>query len=739
MPKKIIKKEKKPISKKTPPPSSRLIENLKKTLLQYMQGKRFRPMKQEDLFIQLKIPKSLHPVCKQVITDLISQKQIEVKQKLLSIPFLKENIMSGILRMHPKGFGFVIPDDPLRFSQDVFIPKHLTAYGVDGDHVEVLINEESFSEKGPEGKIVTIIKRARQHLAGTVRFISENKEISVYVPLLGPSKPVIAKPLTNQHIAIGDRVTLKVVSWGSEKEPTQTEISQIIGNINDPSTDIPAAIEEFDLCSAFPKSVVEQAKKYGKKVSLKELEKRVDLTKTLSLTIDPDTAKDFDDALSIEKDKKGNYHLGVHIADVAHYVKPNTPLDQEAILRANSTYFPGMCIPMLPEALSNELCSLKPKVIRATISVLMQFDKTGQLSNYKIVRSFIKSAKRFTYQEAKDVLDKKKKSPYLKQLQLMHTLCLVLKQKRNERGSIDFALPELVVIVDEKGEPQGMKKIEYDITHQLVEEFMLKANELVAISLHKKGKELIYRVHEDPQEENFNDFLKMARMLGFKVPLEPSPQDLQQLFEKARSTAFFTQLSVAFIRSMKLAQYSPENVGHYGLALDYYCHFTSPIRRYSDLIIQRLLFDEEPEDLNIQKIADQCSERERISFRAEMSVKTLKKLRLLKRYQEEDPNRSFAAIITKIKPFGVYFELQEMLFEGFLHISELHNDYFIFDEKSCQLFGRHTGITYRLGHLIELNILKIDLILLEVKWDLYETHSQNRPSQKRGKKGKKKE
>lgn len=641
---------------------------------------------------------------------------------------LTEEVVSGILRMHPKGFGFVIPDNPSLCPQDIFIPKHLTDNAVDGDHVEVLINLDAVSEKGPEGRIHSILNRARKHIAGTIRNISGKGEIMAYVPLLGNTRPVVVQAAPEQHLKIGDRVILQVETWGNEREPTLCQVSHVIGNISDPSIDVAAAVEEFDLRSLFPKKAVDQARAYGKTASAKELQTRVDLTKNECFTIDPDTAKDFDDALNISKDRKGNFKLGVHIADVAHYVKSGTALDQEAILRCNSTYFPGTCVPMLPEELSNELCSLKPNVIRLTVSVLMEFDKEGTLKKYEIVRSFIESVKRFTYFEAKDVLDKKKKSPHSKALHDMVELCTLLKQKRSERGSIDFALPELVVVVNPKGEPEGMKKIEYDITHQLVEEFMLKANELVAVELNKRGKELIYRVHEVPQEENFNDFLQFARTLGLSVPLKPTPVELQALFHKAKETPYFQQLSVAFIRSMRLAQYSPDNVGHFGLALEHYCHFTSPIRRYSDLVIQRLLFDEEEEDLNLSAIARQCSDQERVSFRAEMSVKTLKKLRLLQKYYKNDPQHEFVAIVTKIKPFGLFFEVQELMFEGFLHISELENDYFIYDEKNGVLFGRSSGKTHRSGETIKVRLTHIDLILLEAGWSLSAGENQRRRS-----------
>jgi ribonuclease R len=716
------KKPKKAPKAKTPPKESpkqsRLADNLSKSILQFMSGKRYKPMKQSELLERLHLPPQLWDTCTKIVGELIKSGEIQVNKNLLGLAREKEEVVSGILRMHPKGFGFVIPDNPREYPQDIFIPKHLADNAIDGDHVEVLLNLEAISDKGPEGRIVSVLKRARKHLAGTIRQINAKGEILAYAPILGTSRPVIVSATPGQTLKVGDRVILNVLEWGTEKEPTTGELSYVLGNISDPSCDINAAIEEFDLRSAFPKGAIVQAKAYGKKVPAKDLKKRVNLSKDECFTIDPDTARDFDDAISLKKDRKGHYHLGVHIADVAHYVHPHSPLDKEALQRANSTYFPGTCIPMLPEELSNELCSLKPDENRLTVSVLMDFDKNGTLLKQEVVRSYIKSKKRFTYFEAKDVIDGKKKSPHSKTLKLMVDLCLLLKKKRYERGSIDFALPEMVIVIDEKGQPQGLKKIEYDISHQLVEEFMLKANETVALELNRRGKQLIYRVHEVPQAENFEDFLQFARTLGFKVPAKPTPNDLQALFEEAKKSAFFQQLSVAFIRSMRLAQYSPDNVGHFGLALEHYTHFTSPIRRYTDLIIERLLFDEEPEDLNLEKVAQHCSEQERVSFRAEMSVKTLKKLRLLHRYFADDPYREYKALVTKVKPFGIFFELQELMLEGFLHISELEDDYFTFDEKRTALVGRSSGKVHKLGEPVTVRLARIDLIQLESNWTL---------------------
>ncbi len=712
---------------KTPSKSSkqsRTATNLKRTILQFMKGRRFRPMSPDELLDRLQIAPSLIPLYHKIITELLQAGEIQLDQKNLEIKKEKEEVVTGILRMHPKGFGFLLPDDAIANPQDIFIPKHLTDNAVDGDRVEVVINLENPGEKGPEGKVVTILSRAHKHLAGTIKNISSSGDILAYVPLLGTSKPVIVRSPLDLPLKVGDRVILKVTEWGSEQDATIAEPTHIIGNISDPSIDILAAAEEFDLHSTFPKPVIDQAKKFGKKVPAKDLKSRVDFTKLECFTIDPETAKDYDDAVSLTKDRKGVYRLGVHIADVAHYVSTNSPLDIEAYHRCNSTYFPGACIPMLPEELSNELCSLKADVIRLTMSVMMDFDKAGTLIKHEIVRSYILSQKRFSYGEAKEVLDGTLKSPHLKALKLMVELCHLLKKKRSQRGSIDFALPEIVVEIDNKGNPTGIKRIEYDVTHQLIEEFALKANEIVATELTARGKGVIYRIHEEPLEENFKDFVQFALTLGFKISPQPTSEELSHLFEQAKNTPLAPQLSVAFIRSMKLAQYSSENLGHYGLSLENYCHFTSPIRRYSDLIVQRLLFNETPKEIELDKIAQRCSEQERLSFRAEMSVKTLKKLRLLNNYFRMEPSKEYPAVITKIKPFGLYFELKELMLEGFLHISELENDYFTFDKSRGVLTGNRTGTTHRLGDALIVRLQSVDLILLESQWSLVTPHSR---------------
>lgn len=646
-----------------------------------------------------------------MITSLMKKKKKKVTKKVL---------VTGTLRVHPRGFGFLIPDDKEKFPEDIFIPKHLTNGAIDGDSVEVSLKTDSISEKGPEGEVLTVLKRGHSHVAGTITHVFSKGDALAYVPLLGSNSSMRIQKSAERPFSVGDRLIILVLKWGKE---SSGQMSSYLGSIADPSCDVPSLLVEFEIKSQFPNECIEEAKKFGKTVSKKDLENREDLRELECFTIDPDTAKDFDDALSLSQDSQGQFHLGVHIADVSHYVKPNSALDKEAKVRCNSVYFPGTVIPMLPHELSSHLCSLKPDVNRLTISVLMTLDKEGTLLNYRICRSVILSQKRFTYKEAKEVLDGKK-SKHRNTLLLMEGLCLLLKKKRFERGSIEFTVPGTSLYVDKNGVPEKIELVEYDISHQLVEEFMLKANEIVATHLGEKGKPLPYRVHDAPNEENIKDFALLASAFGFKTSKDPTIEELQQIFEEAKGTSFAPFLATAFIRSMKLANYSIQNIGHYGLGLDFYTHFTSPIRRYVDLVVHRALFDEFENDL--EKVALQCSEKERLSAKAENAAILLKKLRLLDAEHKKEPQKHYEAVITEIKPFGIVFTVSEFFLDGFLPLSAIEEDFFIFDPRSKTLLGTHGHKTYRCGDKIEVKVLHLNLIFQETKWKIVEKKRKKR-------------
>ncbi len=715
----------------------RVFQNFLKITEQFMGGKNFSPLSEEELVSRLAIPEQHRMLFKDVLNQLIESNLVECLEGRYGWRQSKLDVVKGIIKMHPRGFGFVQPDVATQLTQDIFIPKHLTKNAVDGDIVEVLIQQDFISDKGPEGKVVTILSRSRTHMAGVVREMDRTGEFVVHVPLLGTQQRVIVQFTEEHPLKIGDRIVMEVIDWGTKETETVCKFSHYLGHISDPSCDIYAAIEEFELRSDFPSNVIKEAESLGKTVSQTDIKAREDLRFLNCFTIDPDTAKDFDDAVSLSKDEYGMYHLGVHIADVSHYVKPGTSLDEEAQMRCNSTYFPGKCIPMLPGALSENLCSLKPNVNRLTVSILMKFDSHGTLIEHEMIRSVIKSTKRFTYKEAKKILDGEKTSPHLPSLNLMVELCQLLKKKRYERGSLEFSLPELVVLVDEKGTPYQTDYITYDITHQMIEEFMLKANEIVAWDLSQKGKNLTFRVHDVPSEENLRDFSFLAAAFGFKVPDFPTPQDLQKLFEEAGDSAYGNYLASSYIRRMRLAAYSAENIGHYGLSLTHYCHFTSPIRRYVDLVVHRILFGENDDLGYLQHISNVCSEQERMSAKAEMRVVLLKKLRLLNQMHTQDPYKEYEAIVTRVKNFGIYFEIINLLLEGFIHISELGEDYFIYEEEKMRLRGRHHGTFYAPGDRVTVMLKNVDLVYQETQWYIVSNeHSELKSSLK--KKSKKK-
>ncbi len=626
--------------------------------------------------------------------------RLGVREIYGKLPYMKkrnqraEDRATGLIRVHSRGFGFVQNDPNSPFTQDIFIPKRATKGAVDGDHVEVSVKLHAISEKGPEGRVVKILERGRSHLAGTVRYVGKKNTVYAYAPLLGEDREV--RVLSKERkLELGDRILIKVINWGAKEREPLGEMTAYIGHISDPSCDVTAAIEEFALDHEFSSEAIEEAEGFDKKVLIEK--ERRDFRSLRTLTIDPTTAKDFDDALSLTKDKRSHFHLGIHIADVSHFVRPGTALDLEARQRCNSTYFPGEVVPMLPHALSSDLCSLKPDVDRFAVSVICELDPEGSVCSYEIVRSVICSQKRFTYEEAKEVLDEKKKSPFLPDLQLMVELCHLLKKKRAERGSIEFALPDSSLVIDKEGVPLLVELVEYDITHQLVEEFMLKANETVATHLSNLGKPLTYRVHDEPDPETIREFAALASSLGFKISANPNSEELQTLFDEARESPYGEFLAVAFIKSMKLASYSTENVGHYGLGLEHYTHFTSPIRRYIDLVVHRLLFDELHGDENLEEVALKCSEKERLSSRAEGAVRLLKKLRLLSSFEEKDPGRSYRATVTVVRPFGFSFVVEDLLMDGFI------------EARECGLAS---------GEKIEVKLTSLDLITQSASWDL---------------------
>ncbi|MCH9621479.1 MAG: Ribonuclease R [Chlamydiia bacterium] len=618
-----------------------------------------------------------------------------------------EKTIQGKFFLHVKGFGFVQPEDG--DFPEVFIPPRKNKNAISGDIVIAKVLTKS--SKGYEGVIEEVVKRNRDEFVASV-IDDEGSNYLLFSPLIGEDKEIY---LPKKHqFNIGDRVTIKIEEF--EGRVLQAKLIEFLGDISDTKIDVDTAIIAHNIRNEFSKDVISEAKQY--KIEKVDYEGRIDLRDVETVTIDPTTARDYDDAITLSKDDNNHYLLGVHIADVSHFVKKGSALDKEAFLRSNSTYFPSRVVPMLPEQLSNNLCSLVEGQDRLTVSVLLEIDPEGNVVDKEISKTVIKSNKRFTYVEAYEILTTNKKSKHRKLLEDMQDLCHIFKKKRSERGSVELALPDTQVICDANEAPTHLVTHLYDITHQMIEEFMLKANEIVAETLLERGDEGVFRVHDEPDSTTLDQFYMFARLLGFYLPANPTPHDIAKLFQKAQDSPHTEQIAIKYIRSQKLAMYSPDNIGHYGLGLENYSHFTSPIRRYSDLVVHRILFGESYEKKELKAACDKCSENERKSFVAETSVIKLKKYRLLDKYFDEDPERIYEAKLTNVANKGLIFDVSPLNLEGFIPIRFLDDDYYQFNEKSLQLKGRNKGFCYNLGDTIKVQLAAIDLVFLESEWTL---------------------
>ncbi len=619
-----------------------------------------------------------------------------------------EKILKGKFFLHVKGFGFFQPEES--DHPEVFIPPRKNKNAISGDTVMVRVLTKS--SKGYEGVVDEVIKRERDEFVATV-IDDEGKNYLLFSPLIGEDKE-INLPKDKNTFKIGDRLTVKIVDY-DDNVLTATLLT-FLGNISDPSIDVKTAILAHRIRNTFTKEVVDEAKSY--KIEKKDYKNRIDLREVETVTIDPTTAKDFDDAITLSKGENGNYLLGVHIADVSHFVKKGSPLDNEAFTRANSTYFPTKVVPMLPEQLSNNLCSLVQGEDRLTVSVLLEVSETGEIIDKEVAKTVINSNRRFTYEEAYQILSTDKKDEHRELLENMADLCRIFKKKRAERGSVELSLPDTQIMCDEKESPTHIQTHQYDITHQMIEECMLKANEIIAETLIERGEGGIFRIHDEPDSTNFDNFFAFVRLLGYNLPANPSQHDIATLFQRAKDSPHIEQIAVKYIRSQKLAVYSPDNIGHYGLGLENYSHFTSPIRRYSDLVVHRMIFGDIYEDKELKNVAAKCSENERKSFVAETSVVKLKKYRLLDRFFDADCERVYKGILTNVTPKGIAFDLDGLGIDGFIAIRNLNDDYYVYNEKRQQLKGRHTGFSYCLGDHINIQLSAIDLVFLEAEWTL---------------------
>lgn len=640
--------------------------------------------------------------------------------------------IEGVISIHPHGFAFVVPTEEYAIWDDIFVPKSMTLKAMSGDKVKVKI--KGLDSKGPEGEVLAILERARSEIACTVTGINYGGTHRVHSPSHSRLHDILFKTKPKNSLKVGDRILVKVEDWGKdEDDPWVVTYKKLVGKISEPKTDISYALAAYHVRSSFKKSVLDEAESFGTRVKKKDLEGRKDLRDLITFTIDPVTAKDFDDAISIRPFKKG-YELYVHIADVSHYVVEGGLIDHEAKLRCNSTYFPGKCIPMLPPSLADNLCSLKPKVNRLAVSTRIIFDSEGHVDSYQFMRSVIRSDHRMTYGKVRDLLNGKSRSSILTQLEWLSDLCSKRKAIRSTRGVLDLNLPALLPLVDAKGNISEFQVEPYDLSHQMVEELMVLNNSLVAQELYERFSEALYRVHEPPSPEKLNSFNELISRFGFK--LQKDEPVTQSIIDEFASMAIGPYLCAQYIKSMKIARYSVDSFGHFGLRLDHYSHFTSPIRRYADLVCHRLLFEGNFDINHLQRQAIACSEQERVSEKAEKSVLRIKKLRYLAKKLNDETSVFYKGMITEIKPFGVIVEIPDLQMDSFVHVSELNMGYFTYNQDAGRLELDYGGCL-TVGTECEVELVDIDLLGEKTQWNVISVDLQRDSAFKRERQSKK--
>jgi ribonuclease R len=649
----------------------------------------------------------------------------------------KMNLIRGKIQMHAKGFAFLIPDD--EDLADVYIHHSDLASAMNND--KVMVRPESNERDGAraEGKVIRILERAHADIVGTFEdnksfgfVIADDKRI--------PNDIFIPKGSTNGAVN-GHKVITRITKYPEGRKSAEGEVIQILGHKNDPGIDIISIIHKHGITVDFPDEVMEQAAAAPEVISEDEIEGRRDLRDEVIVTIDGADAKDLDDAVSVKKLDNGNYKLGVYIADVSYYVDEGSPIDTEAFERGTSVYLVDRVIPMIPHRLSNGICSLNPQVDRLTLGCEMEISSTGEIVGHEIFQSVIRSKERMTYTDVNKILvdkDEETREKYKELVPLfeqMEKLAAVLNGKRMGRGAIDFDFKEAKVLVNDTGEVQDVVLRERSVGERLIEEFMLAANETVAEHFHWLDVPFIHRIHEDPDEGKLQTFFEFLGGFGYVVKgteNEIHPQALQKVLEEAKGKSEEMIISKLMLRSMKQAKYDPQSIGHFGLATEFYTHFTSPIRRYPDLTVHRLIrtylinnqMDHKTQNRwkdAMPEIARHTSERERAAVDAERETDDLKKAE----FMQDKIGEEFSGVISSVTNFGMFVELENTI-EGLIHVSYMTDDYYHYDEQSYAMIGERTANVYRIGDEVTVKVADVNTDERTVDFELVQAEKPKR-------------
>ena len=699
-------------------------EKRKKVIYDFICDEFYVPMKLKELAILLQVPKDQRSELKRVMDALEAEGKVHVSSKGKYTKGEAKHIV-GTYTAHARGFGFVVVEGE---AEDIFISEDDTNGAFHNDQVEVVIKAAP-QGKRKEGRITKILSHGTTTLVG---YFQKNKSFGFVIPDNQRFVQDVFVPLERSKGAVtGHKVVVELTKYGDNNKKPEGKVIEILGHVNDPGVDIMSIVKGYDLPTEFSEKVLNQAERVAKDVSTADMAGRMDLRDWAMVTIDGEDAKDLDDAISITKEG-GNYILGVHIADVTNYVQEKSALDREALKRGTSVYLVDRVIPMLPHTLSNGICSLNAGEDRLALSCIMTINEKGSVIDHKIAETVVHIDERMSYTSVKKILEEEDEleieryRELVPMFKLMAELSRILREKRTQRGSIDFDFPETKMILDENGKPIEIKPYDRNVATKIIEDFMLLANETVAEDYFWQEIPFVYRTHESPDEDKIKKLATFIHNFGHSMHIsnrEVRPKEIQKLLAKVEGTAEDALISRLALRSMKQAKYAPENTGHFGLAASYYCHFTSPIRRYPDLQIHRIIkenlrgrMNEERRDHYdkiLTEVAKQSSQRERLAEEAERETVKLKKVEYMSsRFGEE-----FEGVISSITKLGIYVELPNTI-EGLIHVTNLYDDHYNYIEGSYEMVGEHTGKTYKLGQTVMVRVIGTSKVERTIDFEL---------------------
>ena len=696
-------------------------------VLNLIKDKDYAPMRAKEIAMVMRVPKSEYNELLNILGKLEMEMKIQKNRKNQYRP-VEEVYYDGIYRKNQKGFGFVKIEDQ---EDEIYISKDKSLNALNGDRVLVKIIEEKKKLKKAEGKVVKILKHEKDTIVGRFEY---NKNFGFVVPDdknfgtdIFISKKNFGKARNNH------KVLVKIIKYPEKGKKAEGKILEVLGNVNEAGVDMLSLIKEYKLPSTFPEAVVEEAKKCGNKIDEKDIIRRRDLRKDTIFTIDGEDAKDLDDAVRVTKLENGNYKLDVHIADVSYYVRPDSILDREALIRGTSIYMLGRVIPMLPRELSNGICSLNEGEDRFTLSCSMEIDNKGNVISSDVYKAVINVTERMTYKNVQKILDNSDEEVvnryknYIDEFKLMEELALILKNKRLEKGYLNLDIPESKIELDIDGRVTNIEKYENTFANEIIEQFMLTANETIAEKFFWLDAPFIYRVHEKPDYEKVKELNKFLFNFGLKIKANKDnmyPKEFAKVLEEIKGKDEEKVISNLILRTLKVARYESENQGHFGIASKYYCHFTSPIRRYPDLFIHRVIskYLENNYDVDNKFIEDyskqaeerakQSSERENIATKVERESEDIKKAE----YMESRIGEEYEGVISSVTSFGIFVELENTV-EGLIRFDDLGDEYFIYDEERKMLIGEHTKTTYKIGDKINIRVKDASKLLRTVDFE----------------------